>query len=97
MASIAERFGSRIRVFVYTARRGSLLPYADDLRHRMRENGATTIIQDRRLTTRQMNSVLVRRAIYLVAGPAGMQRAWIGFLHDNQVAADRIYCEPFAW
>ena len=97
MVSLAERFDNRIRVFVYTARRGSLLPYADDLRRRMSANGATTIIQDRRLTVRQMNAVLVRRAIYLVAGPAGMQRAWIGFLHDNQVTADRIYCEPFAW
>ncbi|WP_314686391.1 ferric reductase [uncultured Bifidobacterium sp.] len=97
MLAVVEGFAARTALVVYTAKRGSLLPAAEGLRRLVRGSGGRTIIQEGRLNASRMETTVIPGAVYLVAGPARMQRIWMRFLRRRGVPASRMYNEPFAW
>lgn len=97
MLAVVESFAARIALAVYTAKRGSLLPSAEGLRRLVRRSGGRVIVQEGRLDAARMETIVIPGAVYLVAGPARMQRIWMRFLRRHGVPASRMYNEPFAW
>ncbi|WP_300765909.1 hypothetical protein [uncultured Bifidobacterium sp.] len=97
MMAVAERFTRRMAAVVYTAKRGELLPYAERLHRLSQRHDGPVIIQEGRLSRRQMEDVVIPGAVYLIAGPGRMRRTWARFLKGRGVPSTRMYDEPFAW
>ncbi|MEE8703360.1 hypothetical protein [Bifidobacterium crudilactis] len=98
LIAVLEHYGPRVSTFVYTARRGQMLPYTSYLRYWAETSHMRSIISEHRIPpSRIRNEVIVRHAIYLIAGPMPMQRMWSKYLCSQGIPADDIYAEPFSW
>jgi predicted ferric reductase len=98
LIAVLEYYGQRVSTFVYTARRGQLLPYTSYLQYWTKISQMRSIISERRIPpSRLRNEVIVPHAIYLIAGPMPMQRTWRKYLYSQGISADDIYSEPFSW
>jgi ferredoxin-NADP reductase len=98
LIAVLEHYGPRVSTFVYTARRGQMLPYTSYLRYWAETSHMRSIISEHRIPPSQLeDDVLIRGAIYLIAGPMPMQRTWLRYLHSQGVSADDTYSEPFSW
>lgn len=97
MIAVAERFARRMAAVVYTAKRGELLSYSERLQRLSQRYDRPVIVQEGRLSRRQMEDVVIPGAVYLIAGPDRMRRTWARFLKGRGVPSARMYDEPFSW
>ena len=84
--------------FLYGARSERDMVYEAPLRDlaSTRANLRLVLKAGERLTEDEVASCMAPRAVYLIAGPYLMQRAWRRFLAQRGVDADDVYYEPFS-
>ncbi|PLS29574.1 ferredoxin reductase family protein [Bifidobacterium parmae] len=100
LLSLIEAYAptGRSVTLLYGARGERDLVHADDLRAMDRDhaNVHVTLRAGGRFEERDVADAMRPGALYLIAGPYGMLKAWRTFLLKRGVAADDIYYEPFA-
>lgn len=84
--------------FLYGARSERDMVYAEEIRAVAREHDNVHVVlrAGGRLEEGEVEARMRPGAIYLIAGPYPMQRAWRRFLFERGVDADDIYYEPFS-
>lgn len=100
LLSLIEAYAptGRSVTLLYGARGEQDLVHADDLRAMDHDhaNVHVTLRAGGRFEEKDVADAMRPGALYLIAGPYGMLRAWRAFLLKRGVNADDIYYEPFA-
>ena len=95
---LAHAGDAREVAFLYGARSERDMVYADEIRAVAREHSNVDVVlrAGGRLEEAEVAERMLPGAVYLIAGPYPMQRAWRRFLFARGVDADDIYYEPFS-
>ncbi|PJM72908.1 ferric reductase [Bifidobacterium primatium] len=95
---LAFSYGGRRRiVLMYSASDADGLLYRDGLEAWRRRTGNTLILKTGRFSPDELNRAVMPEAVYLIAGPASMNRAVRRMLRGSGVRMADICYEPFAF
>ncbi|MFT8639731.1 ferric reductase [Bifidobacterium sp.] len=99
LVPVAMSYGSQGRRmrFMYAARSGDQLLYADQIRRWAQTENCDAQLKVGRFSSAEMRHAMEDDALYLVAGPATMLRSIRRMLLAHGVRSDDICYEPFTW